>query len=302
VEQAFALLAGRKVPAARAVGFEAPGGTFHAKVALYDAGRPRFVAKINGNFPGNPATSGLPTIQGVLVLADSSDGRPLAIMDSASLTAIRTAAASAVAADRLAKRGASVLAIVGCGLQGLAHVAALREVRPVREIRLYDVVGSRASALAARHAAAVSCHVAGSVAEATLGADMIATCTSGGAFVLHSTEVAPGTFVAAVGADNPYKREIHPDLMRAARVVVDDPVQCAAGGDLHHAIEAGAMTADAVHADLADVVAGRHEPMEPDAITIFDSTGVALEDAAAADLAYERARAMGLGHVLRLGA
>ena len=301
VERAFAMLAERQVPASRAVGFETPGGSFHAKLALYDAGRPRFVAKINGNFPGNPAASGLPTIQGVLVLADSSDGRPLAIMDSATVTAIRTAAASAVAADRLARADASGRPVGACGLQGAAHVTALREVRPLREIRFYDVVGSRASALLARHAD-VSCRVADTVAGATLGADMVATCTSGGAFVLHPADLAPGAFVAAVGADNPHKREIHPSLMSAARVVVDDLAQCAAGGDLHHAIEAGTMTRDDVHADLAEVVAGRHAPLERDAIVIFDSTGVALEDAAAADLAYERARALGLGHVLSLGA
>jgi len=302
VERAFALLAERRVPPARAVGFEAPGGSFHAKVALYDAGRPRFVAKINGNFPGNPAASGLPTIQGVLVLADSSDGRPLAIMDSATVTAIRTAAASAVAAARLARDDAAVLAIVGCGLQGAAHIAALREVRRLREIRLYDVDAGRASALAARHADGTSCRVSRTIAEATRGADVVTTCTSGGALVLHAADVAPGTFVAAVGTDNPHKREIHPDLMRAARVVVDDLEQCAAGGDLHHAIAAGAMTRDGVHADLAAVVAGRYAPIERDAIVIFDSTGVALEDAAAADLAYERARALGLGQVIRLGA
>jgi alanine dehydrogenase len=302
VESAFALLAEQRVPAARAVGFEAPGGSFHAKVALYDAGRPRFVAKINGNFPGNPGTSGLPTIQGVLVLADSSDGRPLAIMDSATITALRTAAASAVAAERLARKDSRVLAIVGCGLQGAAHVAALSEVRPLREIRFHDVNSSRASALAERHSGAVSCRVFETVAEATLGADIVATCTSGGGFVLHATDVAPGTFIAAVGADNPHKREIDPSLMRVARVVADDLDQCVAGGDLHHAIEAGAMTRDDVHAQLADVVAGRHVPLGRDAIVIFDSTGIALEDAAAADAAYERARTLGLGQVLRLGA
>jgi ornithine cyclodeaminase/alanine dehydrogenase-like protein (mu-crystallin family) len=302
VEQAFALLAQGKVQPARAVGFEAPAGSFHAKVALYDAGRPRFVAKINGNFPGNPETSGLPTIQGVLVLADASDGRPLAIMDSATITAIRTAAASAVAADRLARSDASVLAVVGCGLQGAAHVAALAEVRPLREIRFYDVVGRRASELATRHGGAVRCRVVTTVAEATLGADMVATCTSGGAFVLHPAHVSPGTFVAAVGADNPHKREIHPSVTGAARIIVDDLAQCAAGGDLHHAIEAGAMAVGDVHADLAQVVAGRHAAIERDAIVIFDSTGVALEDAAAADLAHERARVLGLGQILKLGA
>ena len=302
VERAFELLARRQLKAARAVGFEAPGGSFHAKVALYDAGRPRIVAKINGNFPGNPATSGLPTIQGVLVLSDSSDGRPLAIMDSATVTAIRTAAASAVAADRLARADAAVLGIVGCGLQGAAHVSALGDVRPLREIRFYDVVADRASQLAARHDGTVPCRATDSVAGATEGADMVVTCTSGGAFVLHAGDVSPGTFVAAVGADNPHKCEIHPSLMARSRVVVDDLAQCAAGGDLHHAIEAGAMTRDDVHAELAEVVAGRHEPPGRDAIVIFDSTGVALEDAAAADLAYERARSLGLGRVIDLGA
>jgi alanine dehydrogenase len=300
VERAFALLAEGRVPAARATGFEASGGTFHAKIALYDAGRPRFVAKINGNFPGNRATSGLPTIQGVLLLADAKDGRPLAIMDSGSVTALRTAAATAVAAGHLARRDASVLALVGCGLQGAAHVAALRNVRPIRELRLYDVVASQAEGLATRYGDGLSCPVAASVAEATLGADLIVTCTGGGAFVLDREHVAPGTFVAAVGVDNPYKREIHPRLMGAARVVVDDLAQCSAGGDLHHAIEAGTMTSADVHADLASVVVGRHAPIAPDAIVVFDSTGVALEDAAAADLIHERARALGLGVVLRL--
>lgn len=300
VEGAFRLLGEGRVPAARATGFEAPGGTFHAKVALYDAGRPRFVAKINGNFPGNPATSGLPTIQGLLLLADAADGRPLAIMDSGSVTALRTAAASAVAADRLARRDAAVLAIVGCGLQGAAHLAALREVRSLREIRCHDVVADRAAALAARHGGDVPCRVAATVAEAAAGADLVVTCTSGGAFVLDLAHVAPGTFIAAVGADNAYKREINPSLMRAARVVVDDRDQCAAAGDLHHAIAAGAMTRDDVHADLAAVVTGGHAPIAEDAIVVFDSTGIAVEDAAVADLAHQRAMELGLGGVLRL--
>jgi len=107
--------------------------------------------------------------------------------------------------------------------------------------------------------------------------------------------------VAGVGSDNPHKRELHPQLMAAARVVVDDLAQCAAGGDLHHAIEAGTMTAADVHADLATVVARRHAPIGADQIAVFDSTGVAFEDAAAADVVFERARELGLGHVLMFG-
>jgi len=180
VERAFGLLAEGRVPAARAIGFEAAEGSFHAKVALFDAGRPRFVAKINGNFPRNPERSGLPTIQGVLVLCDSTDGRPLALMDSASVTALRTAAASAVAADHLARRDASVLAVVGCGLQGAAHVAALREVRAFRELRVHDVLPARARALADAHRDACECRVAETVAEATRGADVVVTARPAG--------------------------------------------------------------------------------------------------------------------------
>jgi ornithine cyclodeaminase/alanine dehydrogenase-like protein (mu-crystallin family) len=302
VERAFALLAERRVPAARAVGFEAQAGTFHAKIALYDAGRPRFVAKVNGNFPANPGSNGLPTIQGVLLLADSVDGRPLAIMDSGAVTALRTAAASAVAAAHLARRDAAVLAVVGCGAQGAAHVEALRAVRAFKEIRLHDLVKERARGLATLYGSQVACRVVDSVADATLGADVVVTCTGGAEFVLDRAHVRPGSFVAAVGTDNPYKREVHPSLTGAARVVVDDLVQCASGGDLHHALEAGAMTEDDVHADLATVVARRHAPLVENAIVMFDSTGVALEDAAAADLAYERARSLGVGRMVRLGA
>jgi alanine dehydrogenase len=300
VEEAFVRLAEGRVPPARAMGFEAPTGTFHAKVALYDAGRSRFVAKVNGNFPANPAATGLPTIQGVLLLYDAADGRPIAMMDSGMVTALRTAAASAVAADHLARRDASVLAVIGCGLQAGPHVTALREVRTLREVRLFDMVPGRAAALAARYGADVPCRVVESVAEATLGADLIVTCTSGRAFLLDVEHVAPGTFVAAVGVDNPYKRELHPRLMAAARVVVDDVGQCAASGDLHHAIRAGTMTRDDVHAELANVVVGRHAPIAAGAIVVFDSTGVALEDAAAADAVYERAKALGLGGTVRL--
>lgn len=283
VERAFRLLAEGRVPPAKAVGFEAPGGSFHAKVALYDDGRPVFVAKVNGNFPGNPAANGLPTIQGVLVLFDATNGRPLAIMDSGSITALRTAAASAVAADHLSPSDASILAIIGCGLQGQAHVDAIRAIRPIQQIRLYDVNPTRAQALAARHPNA---KVTPSIREATHGAHIIATCTPATDFILDLDDITPGTFIAAVGTDNPHKREIHPRLMAAARVVVDDLDQCARAGDLHHAIAAGAMGESAVHAPLASVVADS-KPMPAESMPIvFDSTGIALEDAAAACVAH----------------
>ena len=114
IERAFVMLGQGRAGLPRSIGFDADGGSFHAKAALLETTRPKFVAKFNGNFPGNPTRNGFPTIQGVLVLFDALDGRPLAVMDSASITAVRTAAATAVAARRLARRGAASAAIIGC--------------------------------------------------------------------------------------------------------------------------------------------------------------------------------------------
>src|SRR5262249_28110350 len=144
VEHAFLRLGQRLAPPPRSIGFEAPGGSFHVKAARFDEPSMRFVAKINGNFPGNPASHGLPTIQGVVVLSDASDGRVLAVMAWAAVTAVRTAAATAVAIRHLACRGARVAAIVGCGAQGTAHVDALLELCMFREIRLFDADRARA--------------------------------------------------------------------------------------------------------------------------------------------------------------
>lgn len=305
IAAAFRLLAAGRVPAPRSIGFESASGTFHVKAARLDAGRSRFVAKVNGNFPRNPASNGLPTIQGVLVLVDAGDGRPLALMDSGALTAIRTAAASALAAAHLARADATVAAIVGCGLQGSAHADALLALRPFREMRLFDTDPARAERLASRLAGIpkLAVRVVEAVPAATLGAGVVVTCTTGGGFVLGMDDVAPGSFIAAVGADNPFKREIHPSLMAASRVVADDLAACAAGGDLHHAIAAGVMGPEDVHAELSAVIAGARPGRErPDDNFVFDSTGTALEDAAAADLAFERARAMNLGTTVRFGA
>ena len=304
IERAFAMLGQGRTAAPRSIAFEASGGSFHVKAALLDAERPKFVAKLNGNFPGNPATNGFPTIQGVLVLSDALDGRPLAVMDSASLTALRTAAATAVATRRLARCGAATAAIVGCGLQGLSHFDALLALWPFTEIRVFDAEPARAARFAERRGTCVgtTLRVALDAADAVRGADVVVTCTTGAEFVLRDGDVAAGAFVAAVGADNPNKREIHPSLMCRARVVVDDLAQCAAGGDLHHALEAGVMRLDDVHGDLGSIIAGATRGRQADdQVFVFDSTGIAIEDAAAAEIVYACALAAGIGLRVRLG-
>jgi len=291
VEQAFRLRGeGRAAPPA-ALGLHADGGGFHVKAALLDLGRPCFVAKANANFPGNRSL-GLPTIQGVVLLSDSHDGRPLAIMDSMEITLLRTAAATAVAARHLARRDSNVVTVCGCGAQAGAQLRALCSVLPVERVFAYDRDGCRSDRFADDLTTenGMDARVADNLRAAVRESDVCVTCTTSKEFLLGRDDVRPGTFVAAVGVDNPEKREIRPDLMAAAKVVVDDLDQCAAIGDLHHALEAGAMTKTDVHTDLAAVVAGRSPGRTSrDEITIFDSTGIALEDAAAAALVFERA-------------
>ena len=136
---------------------------------------------------------------------------------------------------------------------------------------------------------------------ATLESDVIVTCTPSREPYLGVDDVRAGTFIAAVGADNPQKSEIHPDLMTQATVVTDILAQCATMGDLHHAMTAGRMTPEAVHAELGDLVSGRRRGRSrADEITIFDSSGTGIQDVAAAARAFELARERGVGTGFRL--
>ncbi|HZM36927.1 MAG TPA: ornithine cyclodeaminase family protein [Burkholderiales bacterium] len=277
VEHAFRLLGEGRASRPAVLAMHAEHGTFHVKAGMLDS---YFAAKLNGNFPGNGAR-GLPTIQGAVILSDATNGTPLAIMDSGAITALRTAAASALAAKHLARKGWRTLAIVGCGGQADAHLRALRPHRAM----VCDIDRDKANAFA-RDRRLVSADLARCLAEA----EVIVTCTSAKRWFVARDMVRPGTFIAAVGADNEEKQEIQPELLAAAKVVTDLTAQAAAGGDLRHAIAAGLMAAKDVHAELGEIVCGKRSSRESDdEIIVFDSTGTGLQDVAAAIAAYRRA-------------
>jgi ornithine cyclodeaminase/alanine dehydrogenase-like protein (mu-crystallin family) len=228
----------------------------------------------------------------VLALFDGTDGRLLALMASGSLTAIRTAAATAIAARCLARPESAVATVVGCGAQAPWQLRALAAVLPLRTVHAVDIDPQRAEAFARKMSTELGCDVivAQSIREALATSDVCVTCTTARTPVVLDADVRPGTFVAAVGADNEHKQEIEPALLCRATVVPDQLTQAAAGGDLHWAIESGLLRLDEVHAELADVVSGRRPGRQTaDEITLFDSTGVALEDVAAAAVVYKNA-------------
>ena len=294
VERAFrARGEGRPAPSAMS-GLELRGGSLHAKMASLELSRPYVAAKMNANFPRNPVEHKLPTIQGVVILFDGTNGVPLAVMDSASITTLRTAAASAVAVSLLARADASTATFVGCGVQARAHLEAIHHVRPLRRIFAIDTRPTIAGefSVLARDSYGMEVTVGSSLAAATRGSDIVVTTTPSRSALLDVADVCPGTFVAAVGADNEHKQEIAPALLHAATVVVDDLEQCAHFGDLHHALAAGVMRREDVRASLDQIAAGTKPGRVDDAeIVIFDSTGLAIEDVAAAALVYERAAA-----------
>ena len=304
VETAFRLhLEGRSLAPA-VLGVPAGEGSFHVKAAGLDLGRRYFAVKTNGNFPGNPRKHGLPAIQGTLVLCDAGDGTVLAVMDSMEVTTRRTAAATAVAAKRLARADSATATICGCGTQGREQLRALARVLPLRRAYAFDTDEAAVRSFVASGSAELDLEIlpAWDLADAVGKSDVCVTCTPSRAPLLFRGDVRPGTFVAAVGADNADKQELDPLLMAAAVVVVDVLDQCASIGDLHHALEAGAMTREDVHAELASVITGRRPGRRSEAeITIFDSTGTALEDVAAAAMAYEKAVASGAGLRVSLG-
>ena len=293
VEGAFRLLGMGKAKAPGTLGIHVDGGGFHVKAGCLNLSRSYFAAKVNANFPSNPEQFGLPTIQGVILFCDAENGRLLAVMDSITITTLRTAAATVVATKYLARSDVSVITICGCGSQGRIHLEALASVRRRREAFAYD----KNQACAARFAEdlaqklLIPVHPATELSDATRQSDIVVTCTPSRQAFLGPDDVRPGTFIAAVGADNPEKSEIRPELMSGSRVVVDLLEQCATIGDLHHALKAGAMTKTQVHAELGPIVAGKAPGRTTeDEIIIFDSTGLALQDVAAAAVVYEKAR------------
>jgi alanine dehydrogenase len=299
VEEAFRAHAEGRARGPASLGVTAEDGSFHVKAAGIRGGC--FAAKTNANFPANPARHDLPTIQGVVVLCDDRTGRLLAVMDSMEITVQRTAAASAVAAKHLARPASRVAVVVGCGAQAAAQIRALRRVLPLQRILAVDLDPARITALAETLTgeAGLTVEPVRDLATALRVSDIVITCTPSHIPFLKREDIRPGTFIAAVGADSPSKSEIEPPLMATATVVVDILDQCAHSGDLHHAIEACVMTTADVHAELADLVVGRKPGRRSaDEITLFDSCGTALQDVAAATLAYERARAAGRGQPL----
>jgi alanine dehydrogenase len=255
-----------------------PEGDFRAMPAL---GAGHALLKWVTSFPGNPA-QGLPTVTGLVLLSDASNGMLRAVLDAGAVTSLRTGAAAVLAAETLGRADAETAAVIGSGVNGEA--AAQTFIARGRSVQLWDVDRARAEAVAER----IGAEVAPGRDEA-LASDLLVTVTPGRQIVLEEGALLPGQHASLMGADGPGKAEIAVEELARVRVFCDDWEQASHNGDIVHAVEAGRLQRDDV-TELGTVLAGEAEGRRSDdEATVFDSTGLAIQDLAIALAALERA-------------
>jgi alanine dehydrogenase len=237
--------------------------------------------------PKNP-TRGLPTVMAVLIYNDPETGYPLAVMDATDITAFRTGATAAIASKYLARPDSHTIGVIGAGRQAYTQIMAHSELFDLRMVKIYDLVPAAAEKLV-RSLPQFKTKICG--IEEAAASDIVCTVTPARGPVLKKSHVRPGTHINAIGADAEGKEELEPSVLKGAMVVVDDLRQASKSGEINVPISKGLYTASEVYSTLGEIIAG-HKPgrTDPNAVTIFDSTGVAIEDIAIAKLIYERAK------------
>lgn len=302
MERAFAALARGDADVPLRTHLAAPGG---GGITLVMPGRVEgearsLAVKIVSVFEENPR-AGLARIQAAVLVLEPDTGRPLALVEGSSLTAIRTAAASGVATDLLAKPGSSTLAVLGAGTQARSHIEAMCAVRPIAEVRVFAPTSANVDRLIVDvHAAElVRGEILGvnSAAEAVRGADIICTTTTSSTPVFDDADVRPGTHINAVGSYTPDACEVHGATVARSWIVVDERTAAwAEAGELIQALRDGRIGEDHVRAELGELVLDDAlRPGDSHQTTLFKSVGLAVQDAVAAAAAVAGARRRGLG-------
>jgi ornithine cyclodeaminase len=259
-------------------------------------GRPGFAIKVSPGFFDNPKL-GLPSVSGMMMVLSARTGRLEALhLDNGYLTDLRTAAAGAVAARHLARADARVAGVLGAGVQARLQIQALAMVRPIERVLIWARDGAKADAYADDVTRRLGLDVipVQSAEKLVLESDVVVSATPSRTPLVVADWLQPGLHITAIGADAPGKNELHPAVLeRADLVVCDSRAQCARLGELHHALEQGIEPATL---ELGEITSGaRPGRTAPDQITVCDLTGTGVQDTAIALLAYEKAKAAGLG-------
>jgi len=260
-------------------------------------------AKVVTYYKNNRAKHGRPALSGTIILNDLNDGRPLAILDGTYITAARTGAAGAVAAKYLSRENSAGVGVIGAGTQGRYQISALNEVRKIESVRIYDINAESAAEYVKemRQNYPFKFEQAKTPREAVQGSDIIITVTPSTEPIVFDEWITDGVHINAIGADSPGKQELDPKIVARAKVIVDSVNQCIGRGEIQTAIREGMLRKETIYAELADIVLGRKKGrVNSQEITLFDATGLAVQDITTAYTVYTLARKKGIGVTFRL--
>lgn len=282
VEEAFAEHARGRVQMPPKVYVTLPHGDFRTMPAYIPSLGIAGVKIVNVN-PVNPSR-GIPTVMALTVILDIETGAPRAVLNATGLTDLRTGAAGAVAATHLSPRRSVRLGLVGSGRQAKAQVQAIEKELEVLEVLVWSRSEKNATHLCSQFAQ-LDCRTAS--LQTVCECDLLVTTTPSREPLVHDEWICDGTHINAMGADAPGKQELDPRILSRARVFVDDPVQAAHSGEVNVPIAKGLFTMDMIAGTIGQVVVGEKGRMNPDEVTVFDSTGLAIQDLAIAAIALE---------------
>jgi alanine dehydrogenase len=255
--------------------------------------------KIVNTHPENRRKYGLPTVAGIIVLANPETGELLAIIDATWITVAKTAAASAVATKYLARNNSETLGLVGAGLQAIAHLEALAQVVKLKEVRVWSRTRKTAEKFIQRMTkqhSEMKFIMAKDLREAVENSDIVATITPSRQPIVTENWVRLGTHINAMGADAPGKQELSPEILRKAKIVVDDLEHCSHSGEINVPLAQGLISKEDIYGEIGEIVLGRKlGRTSPSEITVFASTGVAIQDIAVAEIVYREAVMQGFG-------
>ncbi|WP_336326441.1 ornithine cyclodeaminase family protein [Halovenus sp. HT40] len=288
VEAAFAAYADgdTQMPAKSYIDLPQHNGDFRSMPAYIDADdwEAAGVKWVNSH-ADNPKNHDLPTVMGTMIYSDPETAFPLAMLDGTGLTRLRTGAAAAVATRYLAPENATSLGLVGAGIQAYTQLEAIAQVRDIQTVLISDLREEAIEEFIAEFGEEFDVRE-GSITEAA-SCDIVSTTTPVTDPIVEA--VGEHTHINAMGADAPDKNEIAFDVVEDATIVIDDYEQCTHSGEINVPWSAGKLDDDDIHGELGDVVTGRVDEPDPESVTLFDSTGLAIQDVAAAHVIYEHA-------------
>ena len=304
VEEAFRAkgLGKAQMPPKSYVYFKHHNGDFRVMPAYLEEMGAAGVKIVNAH-PRNPKEHGLPTVMAIIVLLDPKTGAPLTIMDGTWITNVRTGAGGAVAAKYLARKDSRVVAMVGAGVQAKTQLLALNEVLKIEEIRVNDLSVNKAEKCAKEMGKKLGLDAKAikETRKAVEGSDVVVTTTPSRKPILMNKWISEGTHINAIGADATGKQELDPEILLRAKVVVDDVEQAIHGGEINVPLSKGVIARGDIYADLGEVITGKKPGRTSrDEITVFDSTGLAVQDIATDWVVYKKAKEMGKGREVEL--